>query len=207
MTPQERAKLVRALAALDTPAPVHSVPYETAQRRRRVLIAAAVLGTLGLLVWIVVLALTLPRAYRAGGWRVTWIGFDVGLVIVLALTAWAAWRRRQILILCLLVLATLLFCDAWFDTTLDWHTRGFTASVTLAVLVELPVAIMAIIAARRLLRLTMGRLEHFSLDGERGVVPPFWKVPLFGDESIGYRHVLAHPKAPESQRQETFGRQ
>ena len=112
-----------------------------------------------LAVWIGVLEVKLPRHYRAGGWRAAWVGFDVGLLMVFAATAWAAWRRRQILIVCLMVLATLLCCDAWFDTTLDWGTRGFTLSLLSALLVELPLAVVALIGARRLLRLTVGRLE------------------------------------------------
>ena len=80
------------------------------------------------------------------------------LFLAFAATAWAAWRRRQVLILCLVVLATLLCCDAWFDTTLDWGTPGFIDSLTLALVVELPLAVVAMIGARRLLRLTFGRL-------------------------------------------------
>ena len=104
------------------------------------------------------LAVTLPLRYRAGGWSAAWIGFDAVLFLAFAATAWAAWRRRQVLILCLVVLATLLCCDAWFDTTLDWGTRGFVDSLTLALVVELPLAVLAVIGARRLLQLTFRRL-------------------------------------------------
>jgi hypothetical protein len=189
MSPAERARLSRALAAFsDPPQP----PGPGAQLRRRLLIAAALIGALALAAWIGVLADTLPRYYRAGGWRITWIGFDTALLAVVALTAWAAWRRRQVLILCLVVLATLLICDAWFDTTLDWDTRGFWFSLLLALLVELPIAALALIGARRLLRLTIGRIE--VLEGARAPVPSFWRVPLFGEVSAGYRDVLRRPE-------------
>jgi hypothetical protein len=122
------------------------------------------------------------------------VGFDAGLLLVFAATTWAAWRRRQILIGCLLVLATLLCCDAWFDTTLDWGTPGFMVSLLSALLVELPVAAVALIGARRLLRLTVGRLE--LLAGDPGPVPPFWRVPLFGDETLSYRHLLRRSPGP-----------
>ena len=105
-----------------------------------------------------------------------------------AATAWAAWRRRQVLIVCLMVLATLLCCDAWFDTTLDWGTRGFPLSLASALLIELPLAVVALIGARRLLRLTLGRLE--VLAGGPGRVPSFWRVPLFGDYGGSYRALL-----------------
>jgi hypothetical protein len=144
-----------------------------------------------LAIWIGILEVTLPRHYRAGGWRAAWVGFDIGLLLVFAATAWAAWRRRQILIVCLIVLATLLCCDAWFDTTLDWGTRGFTLSLLSALLVELPLAVLALIGARRLLRLTIGRLE--LLEGSSGPVPAFWQVPLFGDYPGSYRTLLRKP--------------
>src|SRR5262249_52861699 len=131
---------------------------------------------------------TLPPHYRAGGWQAAWVGFDIGLLAVFLATAWAAWRRRQILILCLIVLATLLICDAWFDTTLDWGTSGVTLSLLSPLLVERPLAVGALTGAGRLLRLTIGRLE--ALEGAPGPVPPFWRVPLFGDDSITYQDLL-----------------
>ena len=115
----------------------------------------------------------------------------MGLLLVFAATAWAAWRRRQILIGCLMVLATLLCCDAWFDATLDWGTRGFLVSLLSALLVELPLAAVALIGARRLLRMTIGRLE--VLEGVPGPLPPFWRVPLFGDIPGSYRTLLRNP--------------
>ncbi len=188
MTPEERAALARALARVNAQG---LAPTPLSQRRRRLLIGACLAGVLLLAVWIAVLEIKLPRYYRAGGWRAAWVGFDMGLLLVLAATAWAAWRRRQILIGCLMVLATLLCCDAWFDTTLDWGTRGFMVSLLSAVLLELPLAAVALIGARRLLRLTIGRLE--LLAGSAGPVPAFWQVPLFGDTPVSYRTLLRKP--------------
>jgi hypothetical protein len=185
MAPEERARLARALARLNAEG---LVPTPLSQRRRRLLIAACLAGVVMLAVWIVVLEVTLPRHYRAGGWRAAWVGFDAWLLLAFAATAWAAWRRRQVLIVCLMVLATLLLCDAWFDLTLDWGTRGFMVSLLSALLVELPLAALALIGARRLLRLTIGRVE--LLAGFAGPVPPFWRVPLFGDTPVSYRTLL-----------------
>ena len=190
MTPEERAGLACALAKLNAQC---LAPTPLSQRRRRLVIAASLIGTLVLAVWIGVLEVKLPRYYRAGGWRAAWVGFDIALLLVFAATAWAAWRRRQILIVCLMVLATLLVCDAWFDTTLDWGTQGFTLSLLSALLIELPLAVVALIGARRLLRLTIGRLE--VLAGASGPVPSFWRVPLFGDSPGSYRTLLR--KAPD----------
>jgi hypothetical protein len=196
MTPEERAQLAQALASLNARS---VMPTPLSQRRRRFLIAACLAGVLLLSIWIGVLEIKLPRDYRAGGWRAAWVGFDVGLLLVLAATAWAAWRRRQILIVCLVVLATLLCCDAWFDITLDWGTRGFMVSVLSAALIELPLTVVALIGARRLLRLTIGRLE--LLAGSPGPVPSFWRVPLFGDSPGSYRSLLRKP--PDLVRKDT----
>jgi hypothetical protein len=185
MTPEERAQLARALASMNARS---LTPTPLSQRRRRLLIAACLAGVVLLSIWIGVLEVTLPRVYHAGGWRAAWVGFDIALLLMFAATAWAAWRRRQILIVCLMVLATLLCCDAWFDITLDWGTKGFTLSVLSAALIELPLAVVALIGARRLLRLTIGRLELLS--GFSGPVPAFWQVPLFGDAPVSYRTLL-----------------
>jgi hypothetical protein len=185
MTPEERAGLARALASLNARS---LAPTPLSQRRRRVLIVACLAGVVLLSIWIGILEVKLPRDYRAGGWRAAWVGFDIGLLLVFAATAWAAWRRRQVLIVCLIVLAALLCCDAWFDITLDWGTRGFMVSVLSAALIELPLAVVALIGARRLLRLTIGRLELLS--GFSGPMPAFWQVPLFGDVPVSYRTLL-----------------
>jgi cation transport ATPase len=190
MSRQERTRLARTLAAMDGPA---RAARPLGGWRRQLLIAFALIATVVLAAWTGFLAVTLPLHYRAGGWSAAWVGFDIILLLVFAATAWAAWRRRQVLILCLVVLGALLLCDAWFDTTLDYATRDFSASLLLAFLVEVPLAVMALIGARRLLRLTLGRIER--LEGNHGPVPAFWKVPLFTEETAGsgYRDLFRSP--------------
>ena len=43
---------------------------------------------LGLIPWIVFLALTLPPQYDATHWQLLWVGYDVAEVSVLAFAAW-----------------------------------------------------------------------------------------------------------------------
>jgi hypothetical protein len=74
MSRQERLDLQRALAALDRPAPGAD---PVGRRRRAVFLAFIVVCCVVLAAWIAVLALTLPRYYRAGGWRGAWVGFDI----------------------------------------------------------------------------------------------------------------------------------
>jgi hypothetical protein len=140
-------------------------------------------GCILLAAWIGYLVVTLPSFYRAGSWRGAWVGFDIAELAAFAVTGWAAWRRRQILIICLIVLATLLLCDAWFDVVLDARTAGFLGSLLSALLVEVPIAVLAVFVARRLLRLTIGQVIKY--EGGTGPVPSLWKLPLFGPEPEG----------------------
>jgi hypothetical protein len=187
MSPNERAKLMRALAVIDMPR--LSSPGST--QRRKLFLLGTIVCCVALAVWIGVLAVTLPRYYRAGGWRGAWVGFDVAELAAFAATAWAAWRGRQALIMCLTVLATLLLCDAWFDVTLNLRTSGFLVSLLSALVIEIPLAVIAILGARRLLRLTIARIR--GREGLVGPVPSLWKIPLFGPDEGGLHRDPARP--------------
>jgi hypothetical protein len=176
MTPQERLRLRRALAAIDA----QDLAGKTRDRRRAILLGVIIICCIGLAAWTGLLAATLPRYYRAGGWRGAWVGFDIALLAAFAATGWASWRRRQILIICLVVLATLLCCDAWFDVVLNARTKGFELSLLSAVLFELPLAALAILGARRLLRMTNAVMLRYR--GTTGPVPRLRKIPLVGVE-------------------------
>jgi hypothetical protein len=192
MSQEERASLRRTLARLDSP--LSGVPE--GGRRRAVTLAFIVVSCVVLAVWIGFLAVTLPRYYRAGGWRGAWVGFDIAELVAFASAGWAAWRRRQVLIICLIVLATLLCCDAWFDVVLDARTRGFELSLLSALLVELPVAALAIIGARRLLRTTISVVRH--REGHRGPLPPLWQIPLFSPPGGSLGDLFAVPQQHRS---------
>jgi hypothetical protein len=176
MSPQDRIKLRRALSAFDT----QDMAGRVRDRRRAVILGVIIVCCVGLAAYTGVLAATLPRYYRAGGWRGAWVGFDLALLAAFAATGWASWRRRQILIVCLVVLATLLCCDAWFDVVLDAHTEGFWASLLAALLIELPLAALAILGARRLLRMTNTAMLRYR--GIAGPVPRLRNIPLVGME-------------------------
>ena len=205
MSPDERAELACALAALDgsppeDPAPGPGEPGQPGPRtesdlpgnpRSRAIALVAIIGCcLALAAWIGVLAVTLPRSYRSGGWRGAWVGFDLGLLVTFAVTAWAGWRHRQLVIACLVVLATLLCCDAWFDVTLDVRTSDFLASLLMALCIELPLAVLAVVGARRLMRM------NIRVPGRAGRVPPLWKIPLYGLESRGFRTLIPAEPCP-----------
>jgi len=144
------------------------------------LLVLIIIGCVLLAAWIGYLVVSLPAFYRAGSWRGAWVGFDLAELAAFAATGWAAWKRRQILIICLIVLATLLLCDAWFDVVLDARTAGFVSSLASALLVEVPIAVIAVLVARRLLRLAIGQVIRY--EGGDGPVPSLWKIPLFTAE-------------------------
>jgi len=174
MSPDERFQLARTLAAIDMP------PLRTDSRlhRRRQVGLLIIMGCcVGLAGWIALLILTLPGHYTSDDWRTVWVGLDLGELAALAATGWAAWYQRQIVVFLMIVTGTLLICDAWFDVALEYGSRGFTASIVSAVLVELPLAFMMFASARRLVRVTVQIVMR--LTGVTGPPPSVWRVPLF----------------------------
>jgi hypothetical protein len=190
----ERLHLIRALVVLDR----RDASTDPAVRRRRIVVLISIAACiLALGAWIVVLAVTLPPDYRSGGWRGAWVGFDIALLLTFAVTGWAAWRRRQVLIVCLIVLATLLCCDAWFDVALDARTKGFELSLLSAAFVELPLAAIAILGARRLLRLSVAVVRRY--EGETGPQPQLHQVRLVGGNAASHLgRLFREPDASEA---------
>ena len=166
MSQDERRRLARVLAELDGPAQdgpppdpdTLANPYLTdaklrRQRRLALLVSAACCVVLA--GWIVVLAATLPHRFDAHHWRAVWVNFDVFLLAAFLATAWAIWRERQVLILLLVGIGTMLCCDAWFDVGTSLATSGVWISLVSALFAELPLAFLAFVGARRLLRATV----------------------------------------------------
>jgi hypothetical protein len=174
LSPQERQQLLRDLIEIEQA----SEPGPGAAWKWDLLLVAIAAGCVVLAAWTSYLGVTLPPFYRTGSWRGAWVGFDVALLTAFMVTGWAAWRRRQVLIISLIVLATLLSCDAWFDVVLDHRTSGFYSSLASALLVELPLAVIAILMARRLLHGTIAQVMRY--EGMTGPVPPLWRIPLLG---------------------------
>ncbi|KZB88748.1 helix-turn-helix domain-containing protein [Amycolatopsis regifaucium] len=122
---------------------------------RRILLVLLAGAAVCLVPWTVYLAHTLPDRYDTGQWRAAWVGFDVALLLCFAAGAWLGLRRRRAAVPLLSATAALLCCDAWFDVMLGWTSDERWASVALAVFVEIPVAVVLALAARRLLSTAM----------------------------------------------------
>lgn len=185
MSPRERRRLAHVLARIDYPQPLLGVYLA---RGRRLGALVSVIACIALVAWIIVLVLTLNHSFHAQHWRGAWVGFDLLLLLSFAATGWAFWRGRQIVIACLIVTATLLCCDAWFDVVLDAGTSQVWLSIASAVIVELPLAFLMFNAARRLIRLSavvaISRVGPSSdcADLPQDALPPLWKIPLFGGD-------------------------
>ena len=123
--------------------------------------------------WTVYLGWRLPRHYVAHHWDLAWVGLDVAEILMLVGAAWAAWRRRAVLILFSIASATLLLLDAWFDVTTAGH-GGFTESLILALVVEVPSALALLWVAQRAahaLLTTQFTRDHLA-------TTPLHKIPL-----------------------------
>jgi hypothetical protein len=95
---------------------------------------------IGTVPWGVYLAITLPHRATAVHYRSVWVGFDLGLIVVLLITAYYAWRGRPRVALPATAAATMLVVDAWFDVLTTPRTMDLVVAVVLAVVVELPLA-------------------------------------------------------------------
>jgi hypothetical protein len=193
----------RGSVAPGPPLQARADPYQidpSLRRERRLALAVSAACCVVLAGWIVMLAATLPHHFSAHHWRAVWVNFDVFLFAAFAATAWAIWRERQILILLLVLIGTMLCCDAWFDVGTSLSTSGLAISLLSAVFAELPLAFLAFAGARRLLRATVtaGILAGATADemvpagewGRSGAGQSLRRTPLAGlglDEALPRR--------------------
>jgi hypothetical protein len=167
MSAAERRELIQRLEL-----PIDDlVPASELTRLRRVRLALMIGATIGLAPWIVYLAFSLPAKYIAHNWPVTWVGFDILLLFFIAATALLGLLRRQLLILTAFTTGVLLICDAWFDV-MTASPNDRLLSVLMAVVAEVPLAVLLMSGALRVLRLTATRL--YLLDPGM----PLWRIPL-----------------------------
>jgi hypothetical protein len=102
----------------------------------------AVLGGVAvfLVPWILYLTFTLPARHLTVHYDLAWVGFDVGLTVSLAATAWAALRGSRWLVPFAAVSGTMLCCDAWFDVVTSHGGDDLLQAIAEAAVAELPLA-------------------------------------------------------------------
>ena len=164
-SPEERSKVARLLDEFVDRPTVHRQP-----RQRLVVIIVTCAGAAVLIPWIGFLATSLPRSHSVRAWNVVWIGFDIALAASLGVTGWWVLQRRQVAMFGLLVAATLLVCDAWFDVCLAWNTSEQFAAL-LGAAVEIPLAVLLAGSALRILRRSSGIVRQLrgQIDGADSV--------------------------------------
>lgn len=112
----------------------------------------ALCAAIALIPWTVYLGLTLPQSYTAQHWQVTWVGFDVLLLVFMIATAALGFAQHHLLSLFAFTTGVLLLCDAWFDV-LTARRGDFAVSVLIAAFGELPLAAVLILGPLRIARL------------------------------------------------------
>jgi len=144
------------------------------RRRFRRLAWIYLVVAVGLVPWIVYLAITLPRRNLERHYRTTWVGFDTLLVVALASAAYLAFRVDPRVQFPATTAATLLLVDAWFDVTTSANHANFISAVILAAFLELPAALLSLYVARRVshrvIELARLQVERQRSSGEPGPV-------------------------------------
>jgi hypothetical protein len=127
-----------------------SVAAPVGARMRRLRLALMAGGAIGLIPGIVFLVITLPANYVT-------VGFDILLVAFMVTTAALVFLRRQLVPLTAVTTGVLLIGDAWFDVMTAGPHDLWVSALT-ATLVELPLAVILITTALRILRPTVTRV-------------------------------------------------
>src|ERR1700730_3413169 len=168
LTPEQRRDLISRLER-----PLSDVIDPVLLSRiRRIRLGLMIGGSIAMVPWLGYLSMTLPANYVAHNWTATWVVFDILLVVFMLATALLGYLRRQLVVLAAFTAGVLLVCDAWFDLMTAGPDDVWISVVT-ALGIEVPVAILLIRGAVRIMRLTMMRL--WLLDPRMRL----WHLPLF----------------------------
>jgi hypothetical protein len=138
----------------------------------------AVYGAIGvgLFPWTIWLSASLKPDHRTRHWDIAWSGFDIALALAFLLTALAAWRRSPWVGALSAATGTLLVTDAWFDVVLESQSDDIRNAVVLAVVAELPIAVLCFWIAYRTERFLAlivhaaygaGAVSHLTAAGQR----------------------------------------
>jgi hypothetical protein len=124
---------------------------------------------LGMFPWTIWLSSSLKPDHQTRHWDLAWSGFDIALAFAFLLTALAALRKSPWVGALAAATGTLLVTDAWFDVVLESERTDIRNALFLAVLAELPLAVLCFgIAYRteRFLALLVQQALHLSAAAE-----------------------------------------
>jgi hypothetical protein len=101
--------------------------------------------------WTIYLAISLPRRHVQPHWDVLWVGLDIGILILFLLTGVLASIKSRLVIISLSATASFLLVDSWFDIASAKAGYQFEQSLSLALFIEIPLAILGYYLAYRTL--------------------------------------------------------
>jgi hypothetical protein len=131
----------------ERPVPL-AAPADEHRAARRVAVGVAVV----LLVTALGLWSSLPATALAEHWSLVWAGLDVATATAALATAALLRAGDARAALTAAAGAALFVVDAWFDVGTASTTTAFSVALTEAVVLELPLAVLAVGLALRLLR-------------------------------------------------------
>lgn len=99
--------------------------------------------------WAILLSQSLPSDHLARRWNFAWTGFDISLVVSLAVTAFLGLRKSGWVIVPAVIVGTLLLVDAWFDCLTAKQGWEYLVSLSSAAFIEIPMSAMAFWIAYR----------------------------------------------------------
>jgi hypothetical protein len=79
--------------------------------------------------WIFNLAQNLPTRHVVRHWDAVWVGFDIIMLIAMAITIWFVIKKRIWVVISATALATLFVVDAWFDILTSRPGRQQTKAI------------------------------------------------------------------------------
>ena len=118
-------------------------------RRLQWLARALVVAGLGMIPWLVLLAIELPASTVAVHWSTAWVGLDAMETIGLLSTGTLLLRRDRRCCLAATATAALIFVDAWFDVTTSAPGPAQFAAFAMAAFIEVPVSVLCAALALR----------------------------------------------------------
>jgi hypothetical protein len=102
--------------------------------------------------WAIYLAVSLPTKHLSTHWDISWVGLDTAIVFLLILNAVYSYLESKWLVMSATATSTLLLVDGWFDVMSSHPGKQLIQALAMALLVELPLAILTFRVALRLVR-------------------------------------------------------
>jgi hypothetical protein len=119
-------------------------------RRLRWLARALVVAGLGMIPWLVLLAIQLPASAVTVHWSTAWAGLDAMEAAGLLVTGMLLLRRDNRCCLAATVTGTLIFVDSWFGVTTAAPGPAQLTAIAMAVFIEVPVSALCAVLALHL---------------------------------------------------------